>query len=288
MLLTELKNTKNGKSIYKAEDRVLCGTRSPSKIRYEYSDPTKYIPEIISSCDKSGHPATLTIKYYLALNKILASMEIPILPTVIENHKYNPLFTQTYYLCETHEDTIQKTKLEKSKNLKSFNTSAKDNSNKIILYIQRALCMKYLEIKSNPPLSQDDIAILKGIESIPIIKHLNLANIKTSNIGFKKLSGLDYSISDSRSLDYDTVYNYSKKFQQEHAGTSDVEIVFVGENLTIVGLQKGRTPEEIEEYATIDAIANQVVFDKSSYDKRIIFNYTNQPQRAKPSEPSSN
>ena len=287
MLISQPKTTINKKVVYRAEDRVFCGYKTLDINNYPSSRPASYIPDLVANCDKSGFPATLTITFYLTPNKKITTVTIPILPTVIENNKLDSNLMQLYTLCEDHDDTIQKTKTEKKKNPKAFRESAKDNSNKAILFLQRELCMKYLELKANPHLSKDDLSILKAIENLAILKHLNLADIKPENIHFKKLKGLNYN-EDSRTADFNDVYRYSIVYQQQHAGTNDVEILSVGENYTIVGLQKGSYPEEIKSFATIDAIANQVIFDKNVLDRSIIYAYSNHAQKPKPSEPSSN
>lgn len=279
--------TRNGRRIIRDEYKVFCGQPINSGEEFNSSGLAAYIPNLVKSCDENGTPALLVIKFYLAPNKKLMTIEVPILPTVVENHKLDTDSRMLYTFCEDEVDTLYKTKMERAKNPKAFRESANDNASKIILYIQRELCIRYLKLKSKPQKTADDIAAIKAIENLSIVKYLGLSDIKKSDIDSKKIRGLDYREQDSRQSDYDATFEYSSDFQATHSDTHHVELVIVGENTSVIGLQKGNSPEEIALYAEIDALANQVKFDKDVFDKRIIYDYITNKKRKTPKKPET-
>ena len=278
------KRTRNNRTIIREEYKVFNGKTAPDGEEYGSAGLASAIQTIVNACDRHATVGIITAKFYPASNKTPVVIEIPILPTIVEMNKGDDRFIQIYVNCEDQTDTILKTKeATKTKEGKAaFKEAAADNANKAILYVQRELCIKYLELKAQSSKTPDELELLKFLESLSLVRTLDLGNIKKANIGFKKIKGLDYREADSKTADYECVRDYSAAFQAAHAGTNDIEIVSVSENHPVIGLQKGTTPEEIAYFAELDALANQVKFDKEVYDKGIVSNYTTQRKIAKP------
>ncbi len=276
------KKAQNGRYVIKEDYKLFLGKTTPNGEEYGTASLASYIHNVVNSCDEFGVPAEITIRIYLAPNKKFADYKLYILPTIIEKHKNEPMFTEIYTCCEDHVDTLARTEKEKKANKKAFTTLADENANKAILYIQREFCLRYLELKSSEYKSSEDYELIKILENLTLTKAFKLQDIKEKNISLKKIKSLDFCDKDKRSSDYNAVYEYSLTFQQEHFGTPDTEIVAVSDNYTIIGLQKGKSEKQRTFYATLDALANQVKLDKEVIDYGIFSAYTTKKKTMKP------
>ncbi len=278
------KRTKNNRKVISEEVKIFCGKPTPDGEEYGSAGLVSIMQAIVKACDECGVPANVAIKFYLAQNRKLMSLDVPILPTIVEMNKNNSHFVQIYVNCEDDTDVRSKTKeATKTREAKAkFKTAADDNAYNAVLYIQRELALKCLELKAKESKTQDDVELIRVLENLTLVKPLSLASVKKPNVGFKLVKGLDYREEDSRAADYEAARDYSIKFQQEHAGTSDVELVLISENQSIIGLNKGKTPEEIAYYAELDARANQAKFDKEVLDESIVSNYCTTKKIGKP------
>ena len=287
MQIQQPNKCRNGR--YRFDDEIkINNTDSMSKFEEdEYPSENlenHLIRAIVERNDAYGVPSTLTLKFKLSQNEIFTTMQIKILPSVINAQKDDSKAVSDYVHFQTHEDVQEQTRSLKKSNPAAYNQAVQENVQSIVDYIKRELAIKYLLIKRSSYHNSHDRAVMKYLENLSILREYELDKIAPQSIKAKKLVDMSYiEEPDEAEKDFYAMVDFSRKVQT-YSKEPVVCFTYVRENENIVGLKKGKTPEEVERFAIEDAKANANKLGIDLTNNQIYSQYTNGRVMERPQE----
>lgn len=288
MQIQQPKRCRNGR--YRFIDEIKINNADSLSKFEEDEYPSKtleshIVKAIIERNDNYGVPSMLSLKFKLNQNEIFYTMNIPILPTIVDANKRNANFVSDYVHFETDSDIQQKTKDAKRTDKKGFAASAEENAAGIISYIKRELCAKYLLIKRQPNPTEHDIAVMKYLENLSILREFKLGKISPESIIAKKLvSESHIEEPNERETDLYAIMDFSRLVQTSEKPA--VYFTYVRGNENIVGLKRGSSAQEVEQLAIADAMAHDNKLGIELINASIFDKYTN-GRILKPAQPNA-
>lgn len=234
------------------------------------TDPIEPIIEsAIEEVNKECLPMMLTINFEEKYCQDFSSMTIPILPTCAEYHKHEGLFPMRYGAIGTPDkiyDLMQDDLQNKRYNL---DIQKKIQIEDIKEYIRKNLINYYARVLRNNS-SKENLHIVENYQIL--VQKYDIEKLKNATIENMNMSMLSEKLGDRNIDPFEAIYKFSKLFQTKTANNNDVCFVY-GNGTHLIGLKKGRTPEEIEKIAREDAENAKRSFEFEDLDSKMVSSY---------------
>ena len=229
------------------------------------------LDKIVKTVDEYGYPALCEITLKNKDKSIIKTIPLYVLPTCVEARKQNYEFVDRKYIPTwTPETTRKQTEQDKQSKNYNFEEEQKFNINALKEHLRRELLSTYFNAKQN-----ENTYLTELIEGLNIINnHYDVSKLRQAKVKNVKLSDVypEITTGDYQKNIINATAHFSKKFQTENAGTFDVcEMGGCGYHL--IGLKKGKTAQDIERYAKLDAVMVQTAIDMEHRNKSIVSKY---------------
>lgn len=239
------------------------------------------IKALIEKVNEEGMPMMLKIEFDAGYNTRFKTLEIPILPMCVEHRKRDKQFAMRYAILGSPEQTRELIKNDVECKLYDLESQIELQAEQTKEYIRREMMKAYLKIKRSEP-SHHSIKLVEGYHIVN--QYYDLTKIAPDQIDAVKLSNIYRQLQtpdmneDFPKKDFKAVYEFSKKYQLDNAGSDRVCFVYgAGEHL--VGLKKGKTYAEAEAIAKQDAVAAIKTYEIEVIDMGIVDQYTHSKLR---------